>query len=351
MINQQNKQAIWITSLEIIEKTGISRATLNNYIKMDILPKPVVKKPVDTKVRAKRLGYFPESALATLDQIKRLKQDGYSMSMIMEKLKSCSVGMMAEETIKMGNLDQEPLAGKITPEADQLGSESTLNVLLRQHTPALTFFCVLVIDLQDSTRLCAELPPEEYFELVNQLWNCAGLVFNKYNGICGKHPGQGMICCFLKKEDNQYLINAIQCALELREGMKRFNEAWKLRKGWFNELYINIGMNEGWEYLGFIQSPSGIELASLGDAVNHAIKLAEFASDGSIWLTKSFINKMNPEEKKQIRYGIRHFKQNREILLGYSFARIADLLMHDQSKSRQFMDIAALAVTEVISKV
>jgi len=160
-----------------------------------------------------------------------------------------------------------------------------------------------------------------------------------------------MICCFLKKEDNPYLINAIQCALELREGMKRFNEAWKLRKGWFNELYINIGMNEGWEYLGFIQSPSGIELASLGDAVSHAVKLAEFASDGSIWLTKSFINKMNPEEKKQIRYGIRHFKQNREVLLDYSFARIADMLMHDQSKSRQFMDIAALAVTEVISKV
>ncbi|MCX5840781.1 MAG: hypothetical protein NTY16_04860 [Deltaproteobacteria bacterium] len=351
MINQQTNQVIWITSLELIEKTGISRATLNNYIKMDILPRPVVKKPVDPKVRAKRLGYFPESALATIDQIKRLKQDGCSMSMIMEKLKSCSIGMVAEETIKMENLSQEPLTGKITPEADQIRCEAILNRLLRQHTPALTFFCVLVIDLQDSTRLCAELPPEEYFELLNQLWNCAGLVFNKYNGICSKHPGQGMIGCFLKKEDNQYLINAIQCALELREGMKRFNEVWKLRKGWSNELYINIGMNEGWEYLGFIQSPSGIELASLGDAVSHAIKLAEFASDGSIWLTKSFINKMNSEEKKQIRYGIRHFEQNREVLLSYSFARIADMLMHDQSKSRQFMDIATLAVTEVISKV
>jgi hypothetical protein len=60
---------------------------------------------------------------------------------------------------------------------------------------------------------------------------------------------------------------------------------------------------------------------------------------------------MNPEEKKQIRYGIRHFNQNSEVLLDHSFARIADMLMHDQSKSRQFMDITALAVTEVISKV
>ena len=30
-----------ITSKEIIEQTGISRATLNNYIKMGILPKPI----------------------------------------------------------------------------------------------------------------------------------------------------------------------------------------------------------------------------------------------------------------------------------------------------------------------
>ena len=34
-----------ISSKEVLEKSGISRATLNNYIKMGIIPKPIVQSP------------------------------------------------------------------------------------------------------------------------------------------------------------------------------------------------------------------------------------------------------------------------------------------------------------------
>lgn len=47
-----------------------------------------------------------------------------------------------------------------------------INDLLQQRLPTLTSFSVLVADLQDSIRICAELPPEEYFELVNSIWKC-----------------------------------------------------------------------------------------------------------------------------------------------------------------------------------
>ena len=39
----------WVTSKEILFKTSISRATLNNYIQAGIIPKPVVKKPDGTQ--------------------------------------------------------------------------------------------------------------------------------------------------------------------------------------------------------------------------------------------------------------------------------------------------------------
>ena len=42
MADLKDKQ--FITSKEVLSKTGISRATLNNYIKIGILPRPVVKK-------------------------------------------------------------------------------------------------------------------------------------------------------------------------------------------------------------------------------------------------------------------------------------------------------------------
>ena len=50
-----------ITSKDLIQKTGISRATLNNYIKLGILPKPIVRRPGPEQKGVKQIGYFPLS--------------------------------------------------------------------------------------------------------------------------------------------------------------------------------------------------------------------------------------------------------------------------------------------------
>ena len=38
------------------------------------------------------------------------------------------------------------------------------------------------------------------------------------------------------------------CALELREKMKHLSEEWKRDTGWCGDLYLNIGINEGYEF-------------------------------------------------------------------------------------------------------
>ena len=64
-----------ISSIDLMKRTGLSRATLNNYIKAGILPRPMVKRPSDTEhSRAKRIGYFPDSVLGTLDKIIQSKK-------------------------------------------------------------------------------------------------------------------------------------------------------------------------------------------------------------------------------------------------------------------------------------
>ena len=74
-----------ITSKEIIEKTGISRATLNNYIKMGILPKPIVRRPGPEQKNVKQIGYFPASVLESILKVKFLKQQGNSMEDISQQ--------------------------------------------------------------------------------------------------------------------------------------------------------------------------------------------------------------------------------------------------------------------------
>jgi adenylate cyclase len=75
----------WVTSSEILKMTGISRATLNNYIKYAIIPAPLVKRPDDPDIRARKIGYFPKIVLERIATIKRMKEEGKSMEITLGK--------------------------------------------------------------------------------------------------------------------------------------------------------------------------------------------------------------------------------------------------------------------------
>lgn len=511
-----------ISSIDILDRTGLSRATLNNYIKMGILPRPLVRKPETSSSKAKQIGYFPPSVLDAIRKIRQYKEEGYSMDEICEHLRAevarpsldddadegsghagpmqdgerrtdretgektrevlmsvrtnevkltindlqCPAYLInnnfeidwinaeAEEMIfgqsvqsikmaegrnifrlfigmgliqsvdshhpiidfhlalfkqKSPKEELEKLYQGITKRDirilsdihDMIDStspavvrETYLNLdfhhdsdvvyrvnhikfregilcvyvpadtmmqgvvellsrrgriiqdLLKQRMPTLVSFAVLVADLQDSVRICAELPPDEYFRLVNQIWKCMEASFKKYYGTYGKHTGDGMVYYFLKDRDSNYLMNSVRCALELRDSMKILSNEWKTSKGWFNDLYLNVGINEGQEYFGTIPASPAIEFTALGDSVNHAGRLSDFARYGSIWTTKNLLTRLSDEERKTICYGIRKKEQDREVMIDNIFSRVVDL-MPDSPKFSKFMDIATLAVTEV----
>ncbi len=76
-----------ITSKELLEKTGISRATLNNYVARGLLPKPVVARPeMRGGNRPRQIGYFPEEVLTRIERIQQMKSEGLSMDEITSKL-------------------------------------------------------------------------------------------------------------------------------------------------------------------------------------------------------------------------------------------------------------------------
>jgi class 3 adenylate cyclase len=214
--------------------------------------------------------------------------------------------------------------------------------------PTLVSFGVLVADLQNSCGISAVLPSEEYFELINQIYASVEDSFKKYYGTYGKHAGDGMLYYFLKERDNQYLVNAVSCALEIRENIKTLNMEWKARKGWYNDICLNIGINEGQEYFGTIPSAPNIEFTALGDTVNYAGRLSDFASDGKIWTTKNLLNKLSTVEKENFRYGIRHRDNDQEMLVENTFGRIMDMRDLDTSILGKFRDISTLAITEIV---
>jgi len=506
-----------ITSKEIIDKTGISRATLNNYIKMGILPKPIVRKPGPEQKGVKQIGYFPAEVLDRILQVKLFKRQGKSMDEIVnlfqetkkeepdtsekeisdekeiEKRQSKPpkiarriadkelgvtiadihspaylinhyleiewINSHAEELIfnrnvrsivnvggrnvfkllfhkdsqsNMKNWEESVIlhftilqnlitdnkinrlyegiteketgilsdlfwlkkdvarenlyhlpATIVKPDnsrypfwvhtmsfregtflvyvpTDNINADllkmlgqrkKIINELLKNRMPSLVSLCALVADLQDSVKISAELLPSQYFELINELWQTMGPIFEKHNGIHGKYAGNGMLYYFIHKPGNNYLMDAINCAAEMREVMKKLSSKWQLKKGWDNELFLNTGINEGQEFFGTIYSAANIEFTALGDTINIAGRLADFGRNGEIWTSKNLISKLAQEERNKIRFGVHKENQSGRIFIQDSFARISDLMKKDNSDYRQFASIAGLPTTKIIEMI
>ncbi len=511
-----------LSSRDILKQTGISRATLNNYIALGILPKPVMS-PDELGDRAQpRMGYFPDTALDLIDNVRRLKRSGKSMKQISKMLVDGislppeignetgnynrggenngvgdALGSMVSCTRESGvnglrlTLDQintpaymvnsrfqiewsnpaadaellslpgglpseigernvfrlllqalsdtppqglddlirfhlaiaknrfsksalltldpdlsdadvgvisrlydevDPVGAQDGPQASDidLGSwegdadmhrvhasffregiffayaplcdqqntlqdflarrDIVIRELLKNRKPYLTNLSVLVADLQDSMKICAELPPEEYFELINQLWGAMELTLRKYSATRGKHVGDGIVYYFFPQPDSNASFNAIQCAHEMSRIMSEIDQEWRARKRWSNRLVLNFGLDEGQEWFGTYQTPTHIEFTVLGDTINRAARISDFARDGSIWVTKNLMGTLSSDERTGVHYGIRHKgTDSDEVLVTDTYARINNLVDLENPRFYKFQDIAVLPVTELFN--
>jgi len=219
--------------------------------------------------------------------------------------------------------------------------------LLSKRLPVLTPLSVMVADLQNSVRICSELPPEEYFELINQIWTRLNPVFREYYGAYGKHTGDGMVYYFFPQPDSNHLMNAILCANKVRETMKAISHEWTIKKGWNNQLYMNIGLSEGEEWLGTFKTNTSYELVVLGETINIGGRLSDLARYGRIWATKNLVSKLSPSDRERIQYGVQRKGIDQEVFVENSYAQVSSLYEKDDAKAIKFQDIASCAVTEI----
>ncbi len=509
-----------ITSKEILTQAEISRATLNNYIKVGILPRPVVSSPGPDQQGVKQIGYFPIESLQWIKQVKNLKQQGKSMEEIaelfqdrewveglsvvqeapadakqvpekvqnprpkhrrhneqkalkvtIENLTSPAylvnnnleiewINKQAEQlifnreinsigdaesrnifkllfspalhssiknwkdmvnlhcTLLQRNMNSSDLAQTytgMTPDVTTLLSKSyasrqplaidnlyrqpfsfvsknsntidhflvhsetyregtfvvfipadensssvidmltqrekIIKELLDNRMPSMVSLCTLVASFQNLDKICTELLPCQYFQFINDLWQVASPVFEKYYGTYGRHAGNEMLYFFIKDHDDKYLVNSINCAMELRKVVNKFMHTFVSQKGLSHKLHLNIGVvHDGREFFGTIRSGGHIEFAALGTSVKVARQLSEFASNGEIWATKDLICKMPAEDRQELTYGVYRDQAKGKILQLDSFALPGDLIATDNLASIAFEPIGNLAITEITER-
>lgn len=220
--------------------------------------------------------------------------------------------------------------------------------VMNKRLPVLTDLAVMVADLQDSVKICSELPPEEYFQLFNQIWQTLGPIFRRHHGTHGKHVGDGMVYYYFPQPESHYIMNALLCAQEIRLAMREISREWRIRKNWLNDLYLNIGLNEGEEWVGTYQIDNALEFAVLGDTINHTARLSDVARFGAIWATKNLLCKLTPDDRRKVRFGVRRKDaEAQEHFVESTYIRVSTIL-ENHVKATKITDIAGLTVTEVV---
>ncbi len=312
-----------ITSKELLERTGISRATLNNYVALGILPTPSVRKPTAPRERARRLGYFPDDAVERIETVRRLKAEGLSIDEIADRFRGYS-----------------PAADHVVRGRGQeaTGDQSVIMPL-----------CVVIAELENAARIHAELLAEDYIDLIDEIAGTAEQTFRSHHGVHCNLTAERFVAYFLPQHSPSYLFDALQCAHALREAMRRICDEWQRRKSWTSKLRLNIGLNAAEDWLADVRSPSGAAFTVLGDAANTAAKLSRLAENGAIWATKILLAKLSGEERKRVRFGIRRSRAGgHETLIPQTFSRICDLIDPGDPKFDFVRDIPTLAVAEVL---
>ena len=105
--------------------------------------------------------------------------------------------------------------------------------------------------------------------------------------------------------------------------------------GWCNDLYLNVGINEGYEFFGKIPAAPTGEVITSRVILPTCRKTIYVSRCGSIWTTKNLLNRLNEKERKRhLLYGIRRCQPAHELLIKNTFSRIGDLIPKTATQTR-----------------
>lgn len=205
-------------------------------------------------------------------------------------------------------------------------------------SPSIRHVVTLASTLQDAPRLWTRLPAIEYFELVGEVWAELDPIFRRHGGTAGRHPDEGLVSYFFPQPAASYLWNALAAADEARTAMRALSRRWQMRKAWDFELHMNIGIDEGRDWVG---SAGNAELRVLGDAADRALQLSRLCRDGAILATRGFVGKLTAAEGDRLTFGV---PRDGAPPLLFTFARLQDIAAAEMVPPR----LAELAVAHVL---
>lgn len=215
--------------------------------------------------------------------------------------------------------------------------------------PRHTALAVMAGRLQDFGDIRALLAAEDCFALLDEVGAALAKTIREHGAIQGPHDGETTLVYFPRRPARNHITEAIHCAVDLRETMRALSRKWQNRMNWMKELRLNIGLDEGSEWLGRYQNGADVALTIPGDAAARARRLSALGRDGAVWATKAMLDKLAPGERALLRHGIRRRTTDGDAVVAAGrYAAVASLFARHGADAAGTEDIATLSVTEIL---
>jgi len=198
------------------------------------------------------------------------------------------IGLLATEFNNMvknlrENLQMQKFVSRLTVDMirRQTDDQSKANMMQKQE------IAVLFSDIRGFTRLSERLEPEQLVDIVNVYLSLQSKFIEENSGVIDKFAGDQIMAIFQEKESSD---QAVKSAIAIQKAIIEVNK--KRRSDNQEYLTVGIGINFGTAMLGSMGASSRMDYTAIGDVVNLASKLCNFAHSGHIVVTKSVIHQM-----------------------------------------------------------
>jgi class 3 adenylate cyclase/CheY-like chemotaxis protein len=146
---------------------------------------------------------------------------------------------------------------------------------------------ILFADIRGYTTWSEDVPPEEVVETLNHYLSLAAEVILGWEGTLDKFFGDGLMAIF-NAPDNQpdHIHRAADAALAL---MRAAQEVSSIHG---HQLSYSVGVNVGEAIVGYIGTERAMNYTAIGDTVNLAKRLQEYAAPGQILVEEAIIQRL-----------------------------------------------------------
>jgi adenylate cyclase len=189
-------------------------------------------------------------------------------------------------------------------------SPSVLNFLLSQKAlpelgGELKEITVLFSDIRNFTTISEKTPPYILVKWLNDYFSLMVPIIFKHNGTLDKFIGDAIMAFWgAPLADKNHSLNALNCAKEMLEELKKWNKGREEEK--LPQLNIGIGLNSGFALTGNIGADLGkiknFQFTALGDVVNTASRLEGLNKELKTEILLSEEVKKNLPENIKLKY-------------------------------------------------